>query len=112
MKPDQPTLAPLGKSSIRSEVFDNLLSIEGRGTRLFSNAEAAIEEVYNRGYHWSSCEGHLVEEDLSPITVRAKTTAISDFRNWALVHDTVVNPHIRSVPTGNGSTAFGGARRS
>lgn len=45
MKPDQPTLAPLGKRSIRSEVLDNLLSIEGRRTRLFSNAEAAIEDM-------------------------------------------------------------------
>ena len=38
-------LAPLGKRSIRSEVFDNLLSIEGRRTRLFSKAEAAIDGV-------------------------------------------------------------------
>ena len=45
MKPDQPTLAPLGKRSIRSEVLDNLLSIEGRRTRLFSNAEAAIDDM-------------------------------------------------------------------
>ena len=91
MKPDQPTLAPLGKSSIRSEVFDNLLSIEGRGTRLFSNAEAAIEETL---VPWLSLillsgaeregrrEGHLVWGFLQQ--VRAKTMAISDFRIGAL----------------------------
>ena len=30
---------------MRSEVLDNLRSIEGRRTRLFSNAEAAIAEM-------------------------------------------------------------------
>ena len=45
MKPDQPTLAPLGKRSIRSEVLDNLLSIEGRRTRLFNNADAVNEDM-------------------------------------------------------------------
>ena len=45
MKPDQPMLAPLGKRSIRSEVLDSLLSIEGRRTRLFNNAEADIDDM-------------------------------------------------------------------
>ena len=38
-------LAPLGKRSIGSEVLDSLLSIEGRRTRLFNNAEAEIDDM-------------------------------------------------------------------
>ncbi len=45
VKPDQPTLAPFGKRSIRSEVLANFFSIEGRRTRLLSNAEAVIDDM-------------------------------------------------------------------
>ena len=45
MKPDQPTEAPLGKRSIRSDVFANLVSIDGLLTRLLRSAEAAIEDM-------------------------------------------------------------------
>lgn len=45
VKPDQPTLAPFGKRSIRSEVLANFFSIEGRRTRLLSKAEAVIDDM-------------------------------------------------------------------
>lgn len=67
MKPDQPTLAPLGKRSIRSEVFDNLLSIEGRRTRLFSNAEAVMEDII--GAVGRECHLHSYSLQREKVTV-------------------------------------------
>lgn len=40
VKPDQPTYAPWGNKSIRSSAFASFVSMDGRRTRLFNNADA------------------------------------------------------------------------
>lgn len=42
VNPDQPMYEPCGKKSIRSSALASLFRYEGRRTRLFSRAEAAI----------------------------------------------------------------------
>ena len=46
MKPDQPIYELWGKRSMRSSALASLLRYEGRRTRLFKRAEAAIMELY------------------------------------------------------------------